>query len=90
MGSFKITLKMDEKMRKHIADAVKETVRGIPGSVKNAVRTGVSERRVPLKELADNVSEARQKMLLAMLPDELKEGKTITFENAERGSNCDE
>ena len=48
MGSFKITLKMDEKLRKDISNAVKDTVRGIPGSVKNAVRTGVSERRVPL------------------------------------------
>ena len=28
MGSFKITLKMDEKLRKDISNAVKDTVRG--------------------------------------------------------------
>jgi len=80
MADIKISLNMDEKLRKDLQDVLTETVKNIPSSLGNAVRSGVKEHKVPVKELVQNISEAREKALLAMLPEELRPGRKNTLE----------
>ncbi len=75
MADIKISLQMDEKLRKDLQDALTETVKSIPSSLGSAVRSGAKEHRIPFKELAQNISEARERALLAMLPEELRPNK---------------
>ncbi len=80
MADIKISLHMDEKLRKDLQDALTETVKNMPSSLGNAVRSGVKEHKMPVKELAQSISEAREKALLAMLPEELRPRKDNTLE----------
>ena len=75
MADIKISLKIDEQLRKDLLGVLKDTVKSMPSSVGNAVRSGAKEKRIPVKEFAESISEAREKALLAMLPEELRPGK---------------
>lgn len=84
MADIEISLKIDEKLRKDLQDLLTETVRNIPSAMGNAVRSGVVEHKVPLRELAYNISEAREKALLALLPEELRPKKENDLEVKEK------
>lgn len=80
MAEIKISLKMDEKLRQDLAEIVSETVRNAPSSLGNAVRSGVVEHKAPLRELVYDINTAREKALLALLPEELRPKKEETSE----------
>ena len=75
MADIKISLKMDEQLRKDLQDILVDTVKEMPSTLGEAVRSGVVEHKVPLKQLAYGINEAREKALLALLPEELRPKK---------------
>ena len=75
MADIKISLKMDEQLRKDLQDVLVDTVKSMPSSLGNAARSGAKEHRIPIKELAQSISDAREKALIAMLPEELRPKK---------------
>ena len=75
MADIKISLKMDEKLRKDLQDILVDTVKEMPSTLGEAVRSGVVEHKVPLRKLAYSINEAREKALLALLPEELRPKK---------------
>ena len=75
MADIKISLKMDEKLRKDLQDILVDTVKEMPSTLGEAVRSGVVEHKVPLRQLAYSINEAREKALLALLPEELRPKK---------------
>lgn len=75
MADIKISLKMDEKLRKDLQDILVDTVKEMPSTLGEAVRSGVVEHKVPLRQLAYGINEAREKALLALLPEELRPKK---------------
>ncbi|MBR0342687.1 MAG: hypothetical protein Q4D71_01510 [Oscillospiraceae bacterium] len=75
MADIKISLKMDEQLRKDLQDILVDTVKEMPSTLGEAVRSGVVEHKVPLRQLAYSINEAREKALLALLPEELRPKK---------------
>ena len=75
MADIKISLKMDEQLRKDLQDILVDTVKEMPSTLGEAVRSGVVEHKVPLRQLAYGINEAREKALLALLPEELRPKK---------------
>ena len=75
MADIKISLKMDEQLRKDLQDILVDTVKEMPSTIGEAVRSGVVEHKIPLRQLAYGINEAREKALLALLPEELRPKK---------------
>ncbi|MBQ8994369.1 MAG: hypothetical protein IJ091_00995 [Oscillospiraceae bacterium] len=72
MAEIKITFKMDEELRKSLSGIVTRTVHSIPSSFKDVVRSGARDLKIPVKEIAEDISKTREELLLALLPDELR------------------
>ena len=90
MADIKISLKMDEQLRKDLQDILVDTVKEMPSTLGEAVRSGVVEHKVPLRQLAYGINEAREKALLALLPEELrpkKEDKLVVKEEEDDKEN---
>ena len=90
MADIKISLKMDEQLRKDLQDILVDTVKEMPSTLGEAVRYGVVEHKVPLRQLAYGINEAREKALLALLPEELrpkKEDKLVVKEEEDDKEN---